>query len=219
MVNKNGILTPSLVENSNGAKLYKKINPNLIPNSLNMVTDSNSVWYKQSSIIIENNMAVYQDCSSLIWRSIDVNPKIPYTEFRDKVITFSFDGRADENKESTGSLSSIVYEVCFTSNNTTASRHNKYKTTNTSALTPTWQRYSTTFAISDSLFVSGSGTPDYTSSYLSFRLHRYNLKGCQIKNIKVEYGDSATPWCPSEKDTGIATPSGQIITSDNFYEI
>lgn len=73
----------------------------------------------------------------------------------------------------------------------------------TSSLGTEWTYFKRTITNSE---YAGTGTPSTnTNVWKRIEIYAPNKMGVQVKNIKVEKGEIATPWCPNSSDSSAAT--------------
>ena len=131
------------------------------------------------------------------WREVGVACGLRLADYKNKYLTISFDMRA----VSTGATFLSTVEVRPTSSALSVSRSGAYRAQAiSSAPTTTWARYSQTFHMVEGMFTSGSGQPDWTTSFFAVAIFNHGSIDYQIRHIKVEVGEIATPWGCAPQD-------------------
>lgn len=129
----------------------------------------------------------------------------PYAEIRNKTVTFSFwvKGNTAQTNESYFCIDFDLYNEISASATRTKYRVIPIYFT----LSTQWEQIVWTQEITDAFFTqSGSGTPAWNTCfyrvYMTNNVNNYctNTAPYQIKEVKLEIGDLASPWAPAQSD-------------------
>ena len=136
------------------------------------------------------------------WAYLTSKPNIPYSKIRNKQITISFEYRAEEQWTSSARAFACSLDLKLTYD---AINRVKYSDTvipkgNYVAPTTQWHRFFVTVNVSDSIFVSGSGTVDFDNVFCSLGIYRNNTCHLHFRKFKMEIGNKSTDWTPAPED-------------------
>ena len=171
---------------------------NLIKSTAEMATNMWGYGAKASRIIEDGVPVVKLEGTSANWTSDIDSPKsvgtqylIPYSDVRNKTVTFSCWVKANQEIENT-----ITFSLRTAASATRTKYYSPYKI----PITTEWKRVSFTTTVTDASFVSGSGTPADTDYFFVQMYNHVDDVIIYTKGWKLEYGDKATTWMPNAVD-------------------
>lgn len=187
---------------SRGLVLHYPLAPpggdNLIKNTAEMATNMWGYGAKASRIIEDGVPVVKLEGTSANWTSDIDSPKsvgtqylIPYSDVRNKTVTFSCWVKANQE---------IGNTITFSLRTAASATRTKYYSPYKIPITTEWKRVSFTTTVTDASFVSGSGTPADTDYFFVQMYNHVDDVIIYIKGWKLEYGDKATTWMPNAVD-------------------
>lgn len=160
-------------------------------------TASYTGWGKSNGTNTSGNVVTFPTVTANTWREIYPNTLLPYSNIRNKTITQSCYVKADSGV-------SCRLNMCIgvTASETSTTRLKYRNISKDFTGTGKWQKITDTRTVTDDMFTSGTGTPDFSTCYFTPRLGAWNSywNGFQMKDYKVEVSDHATPWCPNPAD-------------------
>lgn len=164
-------------------------------------TDNWSAWYKGSRWTASNEVLSYS-AGAVSWIDAD-SPCIPWADVNGKTITVSCEVRSDDYNYTSGSgFSLCLFRKSTQATQNFSNRRRECTPIHLTAnqITTDWVQYSRTYVnFSDADFTNtyNGGGGDWFGIYL----WNYSDKSLQVRKIKIEFGDKATPWMPNIADT------------------
>lgn len=162
-------------------------------------------WTSSSLITAADGILTLTPTTSAALSKYIAGNALLYENIIGKTVTVSFD-----YKTVSGGTYSAVQLLLYTgfsthsrNNSTLSSSYDRYvsATVTTSAHTE-WTRYSKTFLVDDTSFVTGKEAALTAGSYFAVELYAGAKKAAvQIKNVKLELGSEDTGWTPAADDT------------------
>lgn len=182
-------------------------------------------WLHSSAVTFVEDIdgftiAEWPDVSALTWNRVGTQGiNVPYTKVRNKTITFSAMIKGDVTETDSTSYPGLYLSFGITTGKN-GSRE-KYRTINSvGKMSTEWTRASITVQITDDFFNAGTGTVS-EDKYFVVDIFRYNLKGIQLKAVKIEEGSKPTDWSPAPEDLEAYTDDkvNSLDTSLNQQDI
>lgn len=160
-------------------------------------TENLNGWGVTNGTTISNGVATFPEVTSSTWREIYPTKNFKYEIIRNKNIIFSVRVKADIGKI-------CACNLCIGVDSTeTAYIRQKY-INNYVYFTGTgeWQTICVAIPISDEIFTSGSGTPNYDDCWVTVRIGAMNTyyNSFQATQPQLSLGTTATTWSAAPED-------------------
>lgn len=175
---------------------------NLLPNTKTMEGYVCSSYVSISEDTEGIAVATYSTNTNIAYNSLRTMDPIPYSQVRNKTVTFSFWIRSDDYESinaisghglhvdariyAATSITTLKYAVAI-------SKGSNYQLSNE------WEKVVITATFSDEYFKNGSGTITDDARF-AFIIYNYSTYSMQVKKLKLELGNKATDWTPNPDD-------------------
>lgn len=174
---------------------------NLIPNTNNMLPYAKSATV---TISIDNewySVATFAKSEALNWYGLHTKPNIKYSEIKNAQVTISFEYRSDEWIENAGEHQYPVVVLAVNNISESSNDRVRWYTIYGDFAKPTasWQKYTKTVTITDSLLSEGTATIT-DNSWFFVQIGNHSTNNLQLRKIKMEKGNKPTDWTPAPED-------------------
>lgn len=174
---------------------------NLILNTNNMLPYAKSATV---TISVDNegySVATFAKSEALNWYGLHTKPNIKYSEIKNIQVTISFEYRSDEWIENAGEHQYPVVVLAVNNISESSNDRVRWYTIYGDFAKPTasWQKYTKTVTITDSLLSEGTATIT-DNSWFFVQIGNHSTNNLQLRKIKMEKGNKPTDWTPAPED-------------------